>query len=557
MRLDTGWAMACTPPGAAANPDGLGADLAWWPAPVPGTAAQALQAAGVWRSDDPAPLHNQDIWYRLHLPALGPGRLHMQGLATVAELWVDGALRLQSRSMFQSHAVPLDLQRPAWMFLCLRSLDHALAERAGSQAWPRARWRTRLVADRRLRLLRTTLLGHLPDWCPAIHAIGPWRPVAFVPDQPPGPAIVSHRLHPRWDGVDGWVEARVQVLGAAPGAVAALQLGDAAPVPLAWAAEGVAAGTVRVHRPAPWWPHTHGVPALHAVTLHLDGVRLPLGRTGFRSIEAGEGLQLRVNGVAVFCRGASWLTPDLVSLGGSQDAMAAKLRLARDAGLNMLRVPGVAHYQDTVFHDLCDELGLLVWQDLMFASMDYPTRDPAFAAEAVTEVEWALGHLSASPSLAIVCGGSEVAQQAAMMGLPEAAWRDPFYTEVLPAAVALACPACHGCRTPPGARAGPSRQPGAPPHTTSASAPTACPWTTRRRPACGSRRSAWRSATSLAPARWTTACLGRRCTARAGKPPSRVIPARRGTLRTYATTTPACCSTSTRPPRAWTTRPAI
>ena len=439
VRLDTGWAMACTPPGAAADPGGLGEDLAWWPAPVPGTAAQALQAAGVWRAEDPAPLHDQDTWYRLHLPALGPGRLHMQGLATVTELWVDGALQLQSRSMFQSHAVPLDLPRPAWMFLCFRSLDGALAEQAGGQ--PRARWRTRLVADRRPRLLRTTLLGHLPDWCPAIHAVGPWRPVAFVPDRPPpGPAVLSHRLLPRWDGVDGWVEARVQVLGATAGSVAALQVGDAAPVPLDWVEAGVAAGTVRVRQPPPWWPHTHGTPALHAVTLHLDGALLPLGRTGFRSIEAVEGLQLRVNGVAVFCRGASWLTPDLVGLGGSRDAVAARLRLACGAGLNMLRVPGVAHYQDEAFHDLCDELGLMVWQDLMFASMDYPTRDPAFAAAAVAEVEWALGHLSASPSLVVVCGGSEVAQQAAMMGLPDAAWRDPFYTEVLPAAVAQACP---------------------------------------------------------------------------------------------------------------------
>ncbi len=97
----------------------------------------------------------------------------------------------------------------------------------------------------------------------------------------------------------------------------------------------------------------------------------------------------------------------------------------------MVRVAGIGAPEGPEFHALCDELGLMVWQDLMFANFDYPT-DPAFLDLCRREAEEILGRLVASPSLAVVCGGSEVTQQAAMMGLPPASWGHTLFDGVLP-----------------------------------------------------------------------------------------------------------------------------
>jgi beta-mannosidase len=90
----------------------------------------------------------------------------------------------------------------------------------------------------------------------------------------------------------------------------------------------------------------------------------------------------------------------------------------RDAGMNMVRIGGTMAYESGIFHDLCDELGILVFQDLMFANMDYPWEDETFARAAAEEVAQTLDALGSRPSLALVCGGSEVEQQRAMLGLP-------------------------------------------------------------------------------------------------------------------------------------------
>ena len=140
-----------------------------------------------------------------------------------------------------------------------------------------------------------------------------------------------------------------------------------------------------------WWPHTHGEPVLHDVVLRLIGaageVEVDAGRVGFRQLAAGagfsqevevDGLDLHVNGVRVFARGAVWTPDDSIGLAPDRERLRAALERARDAGMNMLRIPGTSAYESADFHDLCDELGMLVWQDFMFANLDYPIADEGF-----------------------------------------------------------------------------------------------------------------------------------------------------------------------------------
>jgi beta-mannosidase len=203
------------------------------------------------------------------------------------------------------------------------------------------------------------------------------------------------------------------------------------------AADGAVFGALTREHGRPGMPHTHGAPNLYDVAIETNGVTLDLGQTGFRTIEIvrgddGRDFALHVNGERIFCRGAVWTSAGLADLPGDAEAYAPWLRLARDAGMNMIRVSGIMTYESRAFYKTCDELGLLVWSDFMFANFDYPMSDPAFAASCQREAKDFLTATQGCPSLAVLCGGSEMRQQAVMMGLPFASIHLPLTEKLLP-----------------------------------------------------------------------------------------------------------------------------
>ncbi len=107
----------------------------------------------------------------------------------------------------------------------------------------------------------------------------------------------------------------------------------------------------------------------------------------------------------------------------------------QSAGLNMVRLSGTMVYETRSFHRLCDRLGIMVWQDVMMANFDYPS-DVAFAEVIRSEITTVVSRLSASPSLVVISGGSEVGQQAAMMGLPREMRDVPLAETVIPEVLA-------------------------------------------------------------------------------------------------------------------------
>ncbi|RJS27317.1 glycoside hydrolase family 2 protein [Corallococcus sp. H22C18031201] len=456
--LDTGWQAVAVEPGAVEAPSRLaGASLAWIAASVPGTAASALREAKAWDLDRPPPaLDTRDWWYRVDvvLPAPEDGAVFLcfDGLATLAEVWLDEEVVLRSDNMFQAHAVDVTAHAGAARRLAIRfrALAPVLQERRA-----RPRWRTRLVDATHLRWFRTTLLGHIPGWCPAVPPVGPWRAVRV--EQRRHVSVESADVHamPRGDGGHVTVDLQLKALGRARvvsatlevgpahGASAAMEVGAAR---VALTCEPGSAGVWRIRGEAEleavarWWPHTHGEPTLYParVDVSLEGgehVTLDVGRVGFRTVELSQqdgGFALSVNGVPVFCRGACWTPLDVVSLNGTERDYVEALELARAAGMNMLRVGGTMVYEDDRFYDACDARGILVWQDFMFANMDYPAEDPAFQASARREAEQFLARVQGSPALAVLCGNSEAEQQAAMMGLPSEQWTGPLFTSLLP-----------------------------------------------------------------------------------------------------------------------------
>src|SRR5262249_3224700 len=141
----------------------------WQPAPVPGTAASALRAAGRWSLDAaPRRFDARDWWYRCRFTAAPPNAgecvvLALDGLATIAEAWLNGELLLRSDNMFVAHQVDVGSRLRPLNELCVRfaALDPLLARRR-----PRPRWRAPMVEHQQLRWIRTTLLGRTPGWSP-------------------------------------------------------------------------------------------------------------------------------------------------------------------------------------------------------------------------------------------------------------------------------------------------------------------------------------------------------------------------------------------------------
>jgi beta-mannosidase len=402
---------ASTAPNAACDPRQLDAlDLQWIEASVPGTVAAALQTG----YEPPFDLDDRDWWYRATFDDPG-AMLVLHGLATFAEVWLDGERVVQSDNMFVRHRVDLrgrERERHE-LAICFRSLNAALAQKR-----PRPRWKTKLVRQQQLRWFRTTLLGRIPGWTPPVPAVGPWRAIE-VTDV--------------WDldvraSADGTVELSCAIAGDAEGTFV---VGDAS-VPLHVDGERVTA-RLRVENPRLWWPHTHGEPALYDCRIELrDDLAIDCGRIGFRRVEQAGDFGLRVNGEPLFCRGACWTPLDVVSLNAPPGDYARTLALVRDAGANMLRVGGTMPYELDEFYDLCDAVGILVWQDFAFANLDYPADDPAFAANVRHEATQQLQRLRAHPSVAVWCGNSEVEQQAAMLGVPRELWRNTLFADVLP-----------------------------------------------------------------------------------------------------------------------------
>lgn len=433
------WQWLATPAGAIDSPATLPGE-GWHEAAAPGTVAGTLRSQGRLDEAGAVSIADQDHWYVTRLDAPLAGALRFEGLATITEIWIDGEKRAESASMFLPVELAVKADAGTAVALCFRALNPKLAG-----APRRSRWRPAMIQPNGLRWFRTAALGSAPGWCPPGLPTGPYRPVTRVECQAGAPAICGIDLRTGYEGVTGTVSLTIRLSESSPAPTAALLRCAGAEAPLRPTAPDTLSGTLSLPRIAPWFPHTHGEPALHGLTVTLDGETLDLGRIGFRSLTVdrgadGDGFGLIVNGVPVFCRGACWSSADVTTLACGRAAYEPWLRMAREAGMNMIRLPGVMAYEDESFFALCDELGIMVWQEMALANFDYPQADEGFRDAIRAEAEHLLDRTQDSPSLVVLCGGSEVFQQAAMLGAPPEAWSGPVFDEILPAVVAAKRP---------------------------------------------------------------------------------------------------------------------
>ena len=175
--------------------------------------------------------------------------------------------------------------------------------------------------------------------------------------------------------------------------------------------------TVSVPDPHLWWPSGHGEQPLYTAVFSLvagdevlDERQVRFGIRTVRLLQTrdaeGKSFIVEVNGRKIFCRGADWIPADSFIPRIAPSTYDRLLRMAKDAHMNMLRVWGGGFYEQDIFYDLCDRLGLMVWQDFMFACGEYP-ESPWFLGQVRDEAEKAVARLRNHPSIVLWCGNNE------------------------------------------------------------------------------------------------------------------------------------------------------
>ncbi|MEU2179493.1 glycoside hydrolase family 2 protein [Streptomyces thermolilacinus] len=293
------------------------------------------------------------------------------------------------------------------------------------------------------------------DWGPTVVTAGMWRPVRL--EHWSTARLAEVRPLVTVDGTTGHVELRLRTERTRRGAgrpltVRATVRGEGT------ASEGVVSFTgeeavLRVEVPAArlWWPRGHGDQPLYEleVTL-LDEEEGPLDlwrrRVGFRTVELdrsadahGSGCAFVVNGVRIFARGVNWIPDDVLPSRITPERYRTRLRQAAEAHVNLVRVWGGGIYEDDAFYDVCDELGLMVWQDFLFACAAYPEEQP-LRGEVEAEARDNVVRLMPHPSLVVWNGNNEN-----LWGFRDWDWEEPlagdswgegYYLGVLPRIVA-------------------------------------------------------------------------------------------------------------------------
>ncbi|PIE42621.1 MAG: hypothetical protein CSA49_00170 [Gammaproteobacteria bacterium] len=358
--------------------------------------------------------------------------LALDRLAVLAEVWLNGQFLGRHHNFFRPFECDVSscLAVTNQLVIGFRSVSSFL-----NQKRPRPRWKTQLINHQQLRWLRTSLLGWMPGWNPATPALGPCGEMALIPQC--AKEILDSRVSSTYQNDMASISARVQLSESVDAVY--LQFGeqqyslraDNSKQPV-YSLETV------FENPELWWPHTHGSPFLYDVSVKVvqkgQETVYCLGKRGFRCVHLNEQDKAGfwINGQSVFLRGACWSIEDLQRFWSDKADLKQRLLLVQEAGMNMIRIGGTMQYEQEGFYELCDELGILVWQDFMFSSMDYPFADAAFLNETVQEAEYQTRRLSRHPCVAVYCGNNEVQQQAAMVGLDRANWSNDFFDSVLP-----------------------------------------------------------------------------------------------------------------------------
>ncbi len=398
---------------------------------VPGTVHTALMSAGAlpdpfYRNNESSVQWVEDLdWEysrefelsdeQITSPAIF---LVFEGIDTVADVFLNNRKILHTQNMFVSHSVRIErFAKPG------KNLIRVVLRSPRAFAIAREKKHGRIFAelDSYRVHIRKAQYSFGWDWGPRLAASGIWRSVRieFVRH------IIVADIHLSTAAVTkGGVKALFTgkfdaVSGSLRGKRVRISIGGGETRwEFIFPAAKITKRELRLSGAVPWWTHDYGDPRLYDVRVEvLDEQNSTLSarefRTGFREIrilrnrdKTGESFIFELNGRKIFAKGANWIPADsfLPRVWGSD--YRELVIAAREANMNMLRVWGGGIYEDEEFYRACDENGILVWQDFMFACASYPEYRE-FLDEVRDEAMKNVSRISNHPCVAVFCGNNE------------------------------------------------------------------------------------------------------------------------------------------------------
>lgn len=342
----------------------------------------------------------------------GPATLRIDVVDTIGEIRVNGVPVLETASAFQPVAVDVaDALLPGEnvIEIVLRSATRRANDLAAAQPFP-VPYSANNCPIPNGNMLRKPQCDFGWDWGIALCPVGVQGRIEIAGPEGFVEIVSIDQTHRRGEVVvdvlaglrsaaDGDVPWRVSLCGETAEGMA--DSGDG----------GAIAAQLVIRDPVLWWPAGLGAQTIHELVIEADGAvrRVPLALREIRLVSepdaVGRSFAIHVNGRPVFARGANWIPADALPGRITGERTRALLQSAADAHMNMIRVWGGGRYEPDSFYEACDALGLMVWQDLMFACHLYPAT-PEFLDQVGEEVRVQasrLGH-----HVALWCGDNEL-----------------------------------------------------------------------------------------------------------------------------------------------------
>lgn len=248
------------------------------------------------------------------------------------------------------------------------------------------------------------------DWAPDLPTVGVWQPVRIERHRAARVESVNFSTLSIDNGV-----AQVSVdVSVSEAATVEVELIDPAGNRVA---TGHSSGALTVPDAQLWWTADLGEQPLYTLIVRTPGAPDHVRRVGIRTIAIDQSpdpdepgttfFRFVLNGVPIFAKGACWAPASSFVGAVPDDTYRDLLRRAVEANMNMIRVWGGGIYEPDLFYDECDRLGLLVWQNFMFACAPYPDDDAGFVETVRAEVREQVSRLRHHASLALWCGNNE------------------------------------------------------------------------------------------------------------------------------------------------------